>query len=161
MNECCLLYNSSLLDLVREVYDLRVEHGGGLHDEVEEHLSILGVTDLRSVSKWQWRKRFRKYISNLNKTQLLEDIKRYKKLDYNVLSKEPFERKSYLSTLSLTNARMRYRVSSGLVQTFRSNYPRKYKGQSLACPGCLETRASNSDSSIDPNFSLNIQSEND
>ena len=144
-------------DLAREVYDLQVEHGGGLHDEVEEHLSNLGVTDLRSVSKWQWRKCVKKYIFNLNKTQLLEDIKRYKKLDYDVLSKEPFERKPYLSTLSLKNARMRYRVSSGLVQTIRSNYPRKYKGQSLACPGCIETRAANSD----PDMNLNSQSETD
>ena len=147
--------------LAREVHDLQVEHGGGLHSEIEEHLNTLGVTDLRSVSKWQWRKRIREYIINLNKTQLLEDIKRYKKLNYDELSCEPFERKSYLSTLSLANARMRFRVSSGVVQTIRSNYPRKYRGRSLACPGCHGSRATNSDSLSDSNFSLNNQSETD
>ena len=64
--------------LANEVYELQVEHGGGLLNELEEHLHTIGVTDLRSVSKWQWKKVVRQYISNLNKTQLLEDIKGYK-----------------------------------------------------------------------------------
>ena len=64
-------------------------------------------------------------------------------MTFDKLSLEPFERKSYLSTLSLENARMRFRVSCGMVNTIRTNFPRKYRDKSLACPGC-----STNDSSV-------------
>ena len=54
-----------------------------------------------------------------------------------------------MSTLCLQNARMKFRVSSNLLQTVREHYPRKYRGKSLACPGCLNSRATNGQSAND------------
>ena len=50
------------------------------------------------------------YILNKNATELLEDVKRYKKLDYNEFANEKFERKSYFSNLDLERIRLRYRL---------------------------------------------------
>ena len=130
------LANLSPHTLGRQFFDIQVEKSIGIYREVEEHLGAIGVSDLRSVTKHHWKKTVRKYTVNLNKSQLLDDIRKYKKMKYDELVNEPFERKSYLSELSLENARMRFRASCNLVQTVRTDFKRKYQGKSLACPGC-------------------------
>ena len=79
--------------------------------------------------------------------ELLEDVKKYKKLNYEELSLESFERKSYLNNLSLENARMRYKISSCVIPTVRSHFSRKYRPTSLSCPAC---RNSSSPPSTEP-----------
>ena len=44
------------------------------------------------------------YVSKINKTQVLEGIRDSKKLDFEKLSEEKYERKSYLSELDLESA---------------------------------------------------------
>ena len=130
------LANLSPDALGRQVWDLQVEKTLGLYSEVEEHLNAIGITDLRNVSKLMWKRTVKKYLHNLNKCQLLEEIRKYKKLNYDDLSKETFERKQYLTQLNLESARMRFRVSAGFVQTVRGNFSRKYRDKTLLCPGC-------------------------
>ena len=66
---------------------------------------------------------------------MLCQIKGYKKLSYDKLKNEEFKRKSYFSNLSLPQSWMCFRVASSHVQTIRTNFSRKYKYKSLACPG--------------------------
>ena len=150
------LANLSPCDLGRQVWDIQVENSLGLYSEVAEHLEAIGVSDLRAVNKYHWKKTVRNYTAGLNKTQLLEDIRKYKKLNHSELSEETFGRKSYLSTLSLENARMRFKISCGLVNTVRTNFKRKYEGKSLACPGC-----STNDNSANSPLNLINQSQPD
>ena len=96
----------------------------------------MGVTNLREITKWQYKRLTKKYIHAKARNELLSEIQGYKKLDYAELSVETFERKQYLSTLSLENARMRFRVSSSFVQSVRTHFSRKYRPISLACPEC-------------------------
>ena len=102
----------------------------------------MGITNLREISKWQYKRIVRKYIHTKAREELLNDIQRYKKLSHDKLSCEPLERKKYLSTLSLENARMRFRVSSSFVQGVRTHFPRKYRPLSLSCPACSDPDAS-------------------
>ena len=110
----------------------------GLFQEMEEHLVALGVTNLRDVSKYTYKKKVKEYVVKLNREDLLADIGKYKKLDLSKLSNEAFERNPYIDKLSLEDGRMRYRIEARLVPTILGNYPSKYRrqGVSLAYPLC-------------------------
>ena len=131
------LANLPISSLGRQFFDLQDEDRSlpSILQECQEHLDKIGL-NLKEVSKGQFKKKTKQYIMRRNKNQLLENIKDYKKLSYNELSSEPFERKSYFSNLSLSKARMRFRIASSYVQTVRGNFSRKYRNKSMACPGC-------------------------
>ena len=76
-------------------------------------------------------KRTIKYIEEKNKIELLEDIKTYKKLHFEEMSKEKFERKSYFFENNLEDVRMMFKIKSEVLPTVRKNFARKYKNQSL------------------------------
>ena len=77
-------------------------------------------------------------------------IKKYKKLSFEELSNDSFERKPYLSSLNLENARMCFRIASKLVPTIRKNYSSKYRkmGQPLTCPSCTQMSPAQSQSAV-------------
>ena len=111
---------------------------GGIYYECEEHLSKMGNHDLTTLSKTKFKKMVNIYIQNKNRLDLLEDIKSYKKLSYEKMKDEKYERKKYFFTLNLEETRARFRVSNNMVQSFRKNYPGKFKGKSLSCQYCLK-----------------------
>ena len=59
------------------------------------------------MTKLHWRKKVKSYIADLNKRELLEDAKKYKKTSYDDLTQDTFERKGYFSTLDPESARLR------------------------------------------------------
>ena len=133
------LANLSSDSLGRLVYDLddnNETEGKTLKKECQEHLDAIGVTNLRDISKGIFKRKIKKYIKNKQRTELLEDISGYKKLNHEKLSTEAFERKPFLSNLNLVSARMKYKLLSSVVPTVRSHFSRKYKHTSLACPEC-------------------------
>ena len=67
----------------------------------------LGVNDLKTVRKVLWNKRVKSYVKELNRKDLLEDIKKHKKPDYNELAKEEFKHKDYFENLNLEDGRMK------------------------------------------------------
>ena len=73
----------------------------------------------------------------------MSQIQKYKKLNFEELSNETFERKQYFGKLSLENARMRFRAASKLVPTILMNFPSKYRrtGRPLTCPSCSRPRS--------------------
>ena len=81
-----------------------------------------------------WRSKVTKYVTNLNRTQLLEDIKRYKKLDYKEFEGDEFKRKEYFDSLDLEGVRMKIKLTSKVVPTIRTHFKRKSKERSLRCP---------------------------
>ena len=131
------LANLPIDSLGRQIFDLQEEDRNlvSILQECQGHLDRIGL-NVRELSKGIFKKKVKKYIKNLTKSQLLEEIRSYKKLNYEELSNEPFERKSYFSSLSLPKARMRFRVASSFVQTVHGNFSRKYRNKTLSCPGC-------------------------
>ena len=85
------------------------------------------------------------YINNLNRNQLLEDSKRYKKVNYESLVNEDFKRKPYFSQLKLAEIRDRFRISSKMVEGIKANFPSKFRksGESLKCTSCKNVLQSN------------------
>ena len=128
--------------LAREIWEEQINNKEypGLCREVEEHISAMGfeISELQTLSKWQFKKSSKEYIQRRNKDQLLEDIKNSKKLNYEKLSEEKFERKEYFFKQNLENSRMLFHISSRLVPCVKANYPSKYRrqGKPLSCSSC-------------------------
>ena len=49
-----------------------------------------------AMSKVHWKRLIKEKIKNKNKNDLLERIKNYKKIEYDIVSNEEFELKPYL-----------------------------------------------------------------
>ena len=79
------------------MWDKQVDNAGlpGLYSELEEHFVAMGISDLRGISKWIFKKNAKDYIRKKNCAEILSDIQGYKKLDYDKLASESFERKAY------------------------------------------------------------------
>ena len=112
------------------------------------------------MTKNQWRKTVEDYISKINKSQVLESIRESKKLDFEKLSGEKYERKSYLSELDLESARILFRVHSRTVPTIMKNASSKYRrmGVPLTCPSCSKPSLSSMNSSSSTSTPLHSQS---
>ena len=91
---------------------------------------------MKTISKRAWKKKIKSYVVDLNKKQLLEDCKKYKKLNHEEMETEEFGRKDYFHNLDLEGVRLRMKISSKVVPTVRSHFKRKYKEKSLRCPSC-------------------------
>ena len=86
-----------------------------------------------------------KYVTELNKAELLDDAKNYKKVDYESLAKEEFKRKDYFSQLNLEQVRERFRIQSLMFGEFKGSFPSKFcrQGISLKCEMCKHVLKSN------------------
>ena len=73
-------------------------------------------------------------------------MRKYKKIDYAVVSKESFERKKYFYEMDLESVRMRLRISSGMVEGIKGNFKDKYRksNTSITCPSCKQISNNNS-----------------
>ena len=122
--------------LAAEVFSLQVTHSlPGLATQIKEHIQNLGINPV-SVSKRVWKKKVYNYINTLNREQLLSNIKKYKKLNYNDFCQEKFERKEYFYIHKLEDVRALVRISSRMLETVRGDFPNKYRKKSLVCPSC-------------------------
>ena len=90
------LANLPITSLARNVFDLQESNSlSGLLNEVQDHLSNLNFKVNRHSSKWSWKKQVKEYILTINRNELLEDSKMYKKVNYENLVNEDFKRKNY------------------------------------------------------------------
>ena len=108
----------------------------GLINSVKTHLDAINFESSKNLSKWQFKKLAKSYITERNKNQLLEMIKTSKKINYQECIQEEFKRKPYFYNLKLDEIRTRYRISSQMVDTVRANYSNKYRRDSLECQSC-------------------------
>ena len=133
------LANLPVGSLGRDVHDLQVAQSlPGLVTNLQEHINTLGVSDMTAVSKFHWKREIRKYVTELNRAQILESVKKSKKLNYEELSSESFERKQYFFSLDLDSVRYRFRISSKMLD-IRTNFPGKYRSVGFECPSCKQS----------------------
>ena len=66
-------------EIARTIFDIQVDQNIGIYRELKEHLDQLGISNLQSVSKWQFKKAVKKYAFERNKSELLSQAKEYKK----------------------------------------------------------------------------------
>ena len=131
------LANLPVESLAGEFFQLQLENNiEGIVTECKEHIMKMGNLNPRQTSKPLWKKRTKLYIEDKNKAELLEDIKKYKKLNYEEMSKETSKRKKYFFENNLEEVRFMFKIKSEILPTIRKNFPRKYKNQTLNCPSC-------------------------
>ena len=133
------LANLPIDSLARNLFDLQEANTIRIVAENAEHLNALNFQINRFQSKAVWRKSVKKYVIARNKAELLESMKKYKKLSYNECAQEDFERKSYFYEMSLEQIRLKFRISSQMVQSVKSNFANKYRHRSLKCESCRGT----------------------
>ena len=112
-----------------KIFQLQVAHASG--DEHQDpfnhfvpHIIItIEFNSTKSLSKWQFKKVVEKYITKLNKEELLEDSLRYKKIDTELLANEEFKRKPYFNELNLSQVRDRFRIDSQMFGNFKASFP--------------------------------------
>ena len=94
-----------------------------LRNEVHGFLAKFGIPDVTRFSKVGWKRFVKNSIHELNRIQLLDDIKQYKKLDFFELGSEEYKVKDYFSKLDLESSRMKFRVRSQTVTSCATHYP--------------------------------------
>ena len=111
----------------------------GVVTRSQDILHELNLTNLENYSKCQIRKTVKEIMFNRNRLEILEWAKSYKKIDYDTLCNEKFERKAYLSKLNVNDARMYFRIKYFLVPTFRLDFKNnnRYKAEEWLCPDCV------------------------
>ena len=112
------------------------------------------------MSKWQFRKLVSKYVTELNRAELLEDPKKYKKVSFEAFSSEEFKRKDYFNELKLDQIRDRFRLKSQMFGDLKGSFPSKFRkqGKSLKCEMCKNILQSNT--SLNVTCSQNMESQN-
>ena len=117
--------------------------------EVKEYIEDMGIHNPVLLSKWRWRKQVKIYINSKNRKNILENIKKYKKLNYDDFYREEFKRKDYFYEYNLETVRGLFRLSSRMLETVRGDFPNKYRRKSLRCPSCRFNQCSSTDIQTD------------
>ena len=99
-----------------------------------EHVVKMGNLVPKDTSKSIWKNKTMLYINEKNQKDLLNDIKEYKKLKYDELVDETFERKNYFIEQNIEEVRVMFKIKSEVLPTIRKKFKRKYKNDSLSCP---------------------------
>ena len=93
-------------------------------------------------SKLQFKRIVKTKIRELNKAKLLEQVRsrNYKKIDFDKISSNNFEQKPYLSSLSVPDARLRFKIVGFMTPTVRMNFKsdKHFANKLWACQSCLD-----------------------
>ena len=84
----------------------------------QDILNEYKLDSIEKYSKYQFQKIVKNIIFNKNKAEIFEWARGYKKIDFDRCSNETFERKAYLSSLNVADARLFFRIKYFLVPTF-------------------------------------------
>ena len=126
--------------LAREIYEVQNKlELPGLLSECKEFLVVNGVTDLSKYSKLQWKSMVDRIIKLMNKDDILNMMKKpYKKISYQDHVNEKFQVQPYLKTMNISEARMRFKLKTGMTPTVQMNFPSsaKFVNNLWTCVGC-------------------------
>ena len=112
--------------LAKEIFDLQRENClPGYVSECDDILNGLEIGDPRFYSKNQWKKLVKEKVHDKNKSDLLNMVKTYKKLDYDQLKEEDYGLKSYLKNMNMNQARTCFAVRSKTLRTVQMNFKNK------------------------------------
>ena len=125
--------------LANEVFE--VQKALNLPGLVKECVQILNdsqISDIKRFSKPQWKNLIVKLCKKKNEDDLLDQIKNYKKLDFNELKKEHCNIKHYMTSLNLHSARLRFKIRAKMTPTIQMNFKSDpaFKANMWICVGC-------------------------
>ena len=107
--------------------------------EVEEYINKWNLGDISVFTKSQFKKMLRGKIYELNRNQILDWSKKYKKLDYNKICIEKFELKSYFKEMDIQQSRLNFKIRCYMTPTIRLNFKSdpKFKSEKWVCTDCV------------------------
>ena len=110
--------------LAHEVASTQAELGyPGLMTECQVLLGKYNLSDAENKSKIQWKNEVKNSVKEANQKSFLSLTKeKYEKLDYNTLSDENCERKDYLKSLNLPDARLKFALRTKMTKTVQMNF---------------------------------------
>ena len=92
-------------------------------NEIKPFLNRHEIVDVTSYSKKDWKIFVTDTIHCENRDYLINSSKKYKKIDHLTLACETYEMKTYLSDLTLAQARLKFRQRSACVSSCKVMYP--------------------------------------
>ena len=123
--------------LAKEVMSIQLEKElPGLATKCLSFMRELDVhEDPLTFSKCQWNKKINQKIHERNRTQLLDRIKLYSKLEYSKFSEEEYGMKDYLRNMKIEDARTFFASRGRMLRTVQMNYKNKpeYAANSYKC----------------------------
>ena len=110
----------------------------GLVAECQELLVEFDIMKITDYTKLQWKRLIKNKILMKNRNDLLEKMKKYKKIDYKCMSDENFELKPYFKNLHLSQARDKFRIRSFMTRTVKLNFvsDKKFAADLWSCWHC-------------------------
>ena len=103
----------------RELYEIQKRHKAlpSIVQECEEHLKKMGLSllDMENSGKMQWRNIIHQKLAKKNTQDLLQMMKKYKKISYKDLEGEQCELKDYMKNLSYKDAIMRFSIKAQMI----------------------------------------------
>ena len=113
--------------LAKEILKKQKENGWpGLYLECQNHLEEIELEeDPTLLSKNQWKKLVKEKVHVKNKNDLLEEVKKYKKLSHEKWMTEEYGIKSYLINMSLQQARTLFSIRAEVLPTIQMNFKNK------------------------------------
>ena len=114
----------------------------GLVQECQELLLRYNLPDATTeYSKNRWKNLVKRNVRQVNRNDLLDMIRPYKKLNFDNLSHEKFELKEYLSRMNLVDARMKFAVRARMTTSVMMNFKgvSAFKNIGWRCQTCQES----------------------
>ena len=111
--------------LAKQVYMQQKEYIlPGLVEEAEEELRMLGLTikTMEDFPSKEWSKEISNLILKKNKEELLGKLERYKKINYEEVSKEEFGMRDYLKNLTYEDSLLAFRIRGKVVKNIRTHF---------------------------------------
>ena len=97
-----------------------------------------GITKVEKYTKNQWKTLVKNKIMEMNKDAILEQSLPYKKI--NLSADEKFERRSYIKTLNISEARLKFKLQAKMTPTIQMNFPSdaEFTKNLWTCSGCKD-----------------------
>ena len=95
----------------------------GLMVECTNLMEKYEIPDVKIYNNIQWKKLVKKKVTGQIRADILENVnKNYKKLDHEVLRYENCDKKEYLSSLNLPDARLKIALRAKMTKTVQMNF---------------------------------------
>ena len=127
--------------LAKEVYDVQQRLSfPGLVQECNDFMVKFGITRINQYSKIQWKTLVKNKISKMNKEAVISQSSSYKKISFEHLTDDKFERQPYISKLNISEARLRFKLKAKMTPTIQMNFPSdsEFAANMWTCTGCTD-----------------------
>ena len=104
--------------------------------------------EIIGVSKDTWKKKVRMAVNKKFKENIIDEMKKYKKINHEGKADDEFELKTYFKYMKLEDARMRFSIECQMVPFIKFNFmnEKAYAETCWSCDFCLKKGFYNPDS---------------